>query len=409
MSAAKKYSFNSLTDLDRAPCLIDHLHFPRRYMQLLRIMCTIVVHHIFSINTSASSSEFSMEMHWVYILQINLLHTLFRYSTDSYRLGLKLLIKESPTLSAQIYQKEYPFSQTPKGLPLAPSNSILDGSDFPYKPLEQDVKDSVPDWTDPAKCNDFLDQNISRNLSAKSTFFLTGKSVLKVTDISRLELHTPFKKKYRSSTVSDRSSPSVALFNFKLKPSLRPIGVQKKETTGSALYLFYQNQVITKSLNTDGRALFTQPSWKLSLHSLHHIDTPPTTLDPNSFSQWPPAQDKTYIPPFKINDFSVTRYDDASADLVRVSVRKMKQTPDNYCSLVENKLKKQLKSPILAYNYKIQRNFATFRFTTKSAKTLNAKFHCLLEAATRNWIVPVQTNPFGNLIVFVVCSPIIIK
>ena len=107
MSAAKKYSFNSLTDLDRAPCLIDHLHFPRRYMQLLRIMCTIVVHHIFSINTSASSSEFSMEMHWVYILQINLLHTLFRYSTDSYRLGLKLLIKESPTLSAQIYQKEY--------------------------------------------------------------------------------------------------------------------------------------------------------------------------------------------------------------------------------------------------------------------------------------------------------------
>lgn len=409
MSAAKKYSFNSLTDLERTPCLIDQLHFPRRYMQLLRIMCTIVVHHVFSINTSASSSDFSMEMHWVYILQINLLHKLFRYSTDSYRLGLKLLIKESPTLSAQIYQKEYLFSQTPKGLPSAPSNSILDGSDFPYKPLEQDVKDNVPDWTDPSKCNDFLDQNISRNLSAKSTFFLTGKSVLKVTDISRLELNTTFKKKYRSYKVSDRSSPSVALFNFKIKPSRRPIGLPKKETNGSALYLFYQNQVITKSLNTDGRALFTQPSWKLSLHSLHHIDTPTNTIDHTSFLQCPPAQDKKYIAPFKINDFSVNRYDDASSDLLIVSVRKMKPPPDNYCYLFENKLKKQLKSPILAYNYKIQKNFATFRLTTKSAKTLNAKFHCLLEAATRNWIVPVQTNPFGKLIVFVVCSPIIIR
>ena len=409
MSAAKKYPFNSLTDLERTPCLIDQLHFPRRYMQLLRIICTIVVHHVFSINTSASNSKFSMEMHWVYTLQINLLHKLFRYSTNSYRLGLKLLIKESPTLSTQIYQKEYLFSQTPKGLPLAPSNSIIDGSGFPYKPLEQDLKDSIPDWTDPSKCNDFLDQNISRNLSAKSTFFLTGKSVLKVTDISRLELNTTFKKKYRSHNVSNRSSTSVALFNFKIKPSLRPIGLPKKETNGSALYLFYQNQAITKSLNTDGRVIFTQPSWKLSLHNLHHIDTPPNTMDHKPFSHGSPAQDKKYVPPFKINDFRVNRYDEPSSDLLIVSVRKMEKIPDNYCYLFENKLKKQLKSPILAYNYKIQKNLGTFRLTTKSAKTVNTKFYCLLEAATRNWVVPVQTNPFGKIMVFIVCSTVIIR
>lgn len=233
------------------------------------------------------------------------------------------------------------------------------------------------------------------------------RNVLTGTDIPKLAFNTTFKRKYRSYDFYNRSSSSIALFDVKSNSSRGKGKLEKKKKNGSALYLFYQNQVITKSLNTDSRSFFVQPSWKLSLHSLYHTDTPPSRMDSNSFSWFRPAQDKNYIPPFKINDFSVRKYDESHSDLLSLSLRKMKKIPGKYCYLSETTLKKQIKSPILAYNYKIQTNFAKFLITNQSTKRLNAKFHCLLEAATRNWIITVQKNPFGKIMVFVARSNVL--
>lgn len=398
MSGSKNYFFNSLLNSPGTLFLVDSLYFPGRYIQLLRILCTYVFQCLSSANTSESNSKLSIAIQWVYVLQINLLYKLVRYSSDSYRLGLKLLIKETPMLSVPIYQKEFFFSHTTKGVSSADPNSIRDTSELTYKSLEQNVNNIVPDWTEPSKCNDFLDQNTTYNLSTKTSFPSPQTGVLKAKGIPKLTLSVHSLKKYRSKNFYSQSS-SFGQKKKVTQPGPRTAGLDKKGTISSAFYLFYQNQVITKSPNPDFRTFFTQPSWKLSLNRLHHTDSRKHTVNYNSFSFFTPTQDEIYRPPFKTNNFRAEECDDFNSDLASLSIRKLTGQRPNHCYLSENKVKKQIKSPILAYNYTIQKKSAKVLLIHKSTKTLNTNFYCLLEAATRNWIVTIQKNPFGKIMV----------
>ena len=171
MLITQNYSFNSSLDLRQKPLTNDQTYFPLRFIQLLRLLCTFITKYPFSTNIVVPKFRSDFKVRWIYILQINLLQQLLRFSTQFYRIGLRFLFKENPSSSVTFSEKEFFLPQTNKGVSISQTKSIIDVSEMGYQPLQQNGDENVPEWTISAKCNSFSDQNTSVNLTPKSNFF----------------------------------------------------------------------------------------------------------------------------------------------------------------------------------------------------------------------------------------------
>ncbi len=396
MLITQNYSFNSSLDLRQKPLTNDQTYFPLRFIQLLRLLCTFITKYPFSTNIVVPKFRSDFKVRWIYILQINLLQQLIRFSTNYYRKGLRFFFKENPSSSVTFNEKEFFLPQTTKTVSLSQTKSIIDVSEIGYLHLQRNENETVPDWTVSSKCNNFFDQNKSVNFTPKSNFFSLCKSAPKRTTISKLVVKTNFTKNYRSDKSETDSSSSTIITSrpkFKFKKTVQ----KKNQIGGSGYQFFYQNQSLTPSRCIKFKPLFFQPSWKLSLNSLDHLENQKKRWCTNSSLHFNLPHYEKCFQVFDTQNFIVRCFNHRTQNPLRLVTEKMKTENEDCEYLTEKEFKKQIKSPVLAYNYKTKINISNFSLKNDTQKPDHVEFKCLFEAASRNWIFTIQKNPFGKI------------
>jgi hypothetical protein len=396
MVTGQNYSFNSSVDLRHNLLTNDQLYFPLRFIQLLRLLCAYTDKYPFTTNIVVQNFRSDFKVHWIYILQINLLQQLIRFSTNFYRVGLQFLFKENSSSSVTFSEKEFFLPQTTRTVPLSQTKSIIDISEIGDPRLQQNGNEVVPDWTISSKCNNFFDQSKSVNSTLNSNFFSLRKSVLKTTTISKLVIKTNFTKNYRSDK-SDTDSSSLTIITSRPKSQFKKTILKKPQINGSDFKFFYQNQGFTRSRGKKFKPLFFQPSWKLSLNSLEHLENQKKRWCTNLSLHFNSLHYEKCFRVFDAQNFTVSGFNLHTQNPLRAVAEKMKIKHEYYGYLLEKKIKKQIKSPILAYNYKKKRHILNFSLKNDTYKPDYNEFKCLFEAVSRNWIFTIQKNPFGKI------------
>jgi hypothetical protein len=100
---------------------------------------------------------------------------------------------------------------------------------------------------------------------------------------------------------------------------------------------------------------------------------------------------------FDTQNFIVRCFNHRTQNPLRLVTEKMQNEHEDCGYLTEKEFKKQIKSPVVAYNYKTERNLSSFSLKKISLSPDNVEFNCLLEAVSRNWIFTIQKNPFGKI------------
>lgn len=393
MAIAQIHSFNSL----RQKLLTDdQLYFPLRFIRLLRLLCTYIAKYRFSTNIVGKKFRSDFKGHWIYILQINLLQQLIRFSTNFYRVGLRFLFKENPSSSVKFCEKEFFLPPTTKTVSLSQTKSILDESEIRYQPLQQNGNEIVPDWNVSSNRNNFFDQSKDVNLTPKSDFFSLRKSIIKATTISKLVIKTNFTKNYRSDK-SDTDSSSFAIITSRPKSLFKKPVLKKNQIDVSRFQFFYQNQGLTQPRGKEFQTFFFQPSWKLSLNNLEQIENQEKDWSTNLSLHFnlPPFEKCVQV--FDAQNFFVRGSNNLTQKTLRVVNKEIYTKYEDGRYIFEKEIKKQIKSPMLAYNYKIKRKISNFLQKKDTIKQCHVEFNCLFEAASRNWIFTIQKNPFGKI------------
>jgi hypothetical protein len=396
MTIVQNYSFNSSLDSRQKVFTNDQMYFPLRFIQLLRLMCTYIAKYSFSTNIIGQNFKPDFKVHWIHILQINLLQQLLRFSTQFYRIGLRFLFKENPSSSVTFSEKEFFLPQTNKGVSISQTKSIIDVSEMGYQPLQQNGDENVPEWTISAKCNSFSDQNTSVNLTPKSNFFSLRTSVLKATATPKLGVKANFTKNYRSDK-SHTDSSSFAIITSRPKSKFKKNGPKKNRINDTGFQFFYQNQGLTRPQGIELKTFFLHPSWKLSLNSLEHTENQKNDLFTNPSLHFNLPHYEKCVQAFEAQNFINPYFNHHTQNELSVVTEKMKTKHEDCGYLHERKIKKQIKSPVVAYNYKTERNLSSFSLKKISLSPDNVEFNCLLEAVSRNWIFTIQKNPFGKI------------
>jgi len=332
----------------------------------------------------------------LFLFHIGLLVHLIDHSTYLYKIGLQLLFQELPERPFVAY---HPVPESVSSQPVRLTrypDRICDpaGRSFPW-PSEV-VKLEVPDWITtstqhvvpvlprgPNSPPFYLDLDTG---SAMSTLIKTVN-----------KKHFPPEIQKRDHSGSNRKQRSLHLTKL---PSLFTGKLSHQTLTAKVdpvLHFFYERHSSTRQSTPEIVFLPTYLSWKLSLrvwrarknlefgsvvpsqtgHTCGLIAKAKAALD-----NTPLCEGAGWHPYRLIKTLSGLRQDTPFRGALQSSSRNSLRPP---------------RSPVIIYRYEgVQRKPRTL-LTTQSLRVKEVGLQCLLEAATRTWVLTQQGNPFGKI------------
>ena len=373
-------------------------YFTYSYLRSFRVILAFLwTKKIFVMNPERMDD---IELHELYVLQMDLLVQLFRYTNQWYNMGLRLLFQETSDHPGSTHEK---FSVINPPLPFffpivskPPDVFLL----FPQQGQREPDSTGVSDWT-------FRFENtvVTENNKVRKPKPLLG---FRGMDASSLFIsnHIPIRSDHLLPNSYPIKLPRRSKISFfptttGLKSSLKKRAKKKKFFPDSATCFFYENYQATLTNYSVENFSPIQSSWKLNFHGLNQMIGWRPELP--SFSDGMKKRDsicnlRCFSEPSRPESLVPNLYESKSPDKVRGVTLKNENIVFESTKTFFQSFEK---SPVIMYKYEaLTRNHWN---QPKGRKSLvpSIGFQCLLEAATRTWICTLQENPFGKVTLLV--------
>jgi hypothetical protein len=373
-------------------------YFTYSYLRSFRVILAFLwTKKIFVMNPERMDD---IELHELYVLQMDLLVQLFRYTNQWYNMGLRLLFQETPDPPGSTREK---FSVINPPLPFffptiskPPDFFLL----FPHQGQREPDSTGVSDWTFRFENTEFIKNNKVRK--PKPLLGFRGM------DASSLFISNPIP--IRSDHLLPNSYPIKPGGRSKipflptttgLKSWLKKRAKKKKSFPDSVTCFFYENYQATLKNYPVEKVSPIQSSWKLNFHGLDQMIGWGPALP--SFSGGMKKRDSVYnlrcfSEPSRPGSLVPNLNESKSSDKVRGVTLKNENIVFESTKTFFQSFEK---SPVIMYKYEaLTRNHWNQPKGRKSSVS-SIGFQCLLEAATRTWICTLQENPFGKVTLLV--------
>jgi hypothetical protein len=373
-------------------------YFTYSYIRSFRVILALLwTKKIFIMNPEKIDDT---ELHELYVLQMDLLVQLFRYTNQWYNMGLRLLFQETPGLPGSTHEK---FSVINPPLPFFPL-TISKPPDvvllFPHQGQREPDSTGVSDWT-----FRFENTEVTKNNKVPKPKPYLGFGGMDASNLF-ISNHLPIRSDHllpKSYPIKPprRSKISFLPTTTGLKSWWKKRAKKKKTFPDSVTCFFYENYqatLINYSVENFSRI---QPSWKLNFHGLDQMIGWGPELP--SFSSGMKKRDSVcnlqcFSEPSRPGSVGPNLCNSKSSDKVR---RVTLKNEDIVFESTKTFFQSLQKSPVIMYKYEaITRNHCNHPKGRKSLVS-SIGFHCLLEAASRTWICTLQENPFGKVTLLV--------
>lgn len=372
--------------------------FTYSYLRSFRVILALLwTKKIFGMNPERIDD---IELHELYVLQMDLLVQLFRYTNQWYNTGLKLLFQETSDPSGFTHEK---FSVINPPLPFffptiskPPDVFLL----FPHQGQREPDSTGVSDWT-----FRFENTEVTKNNKVGNPKPLLGFRGMDATSLL-ISNYIPIRSDHLLPNSYPIKLPRRSKISFLpttkgLKSGFKKRAKKKKSFPDSVMCFFYENYQATLTNYSIENFSPIQPSWKLNFHGLDQMIGWGPELD--SFSGGMKKSDSICNPECfserSRSGFLVPNLRDLeSSDKVHGVKLKNENIVFESTKTFFQSLQK---SPVIMYKYEaLTRNHWN---QPKGRKSLVSSigFQCLLEAATRTWIGTLQENPFGKVTLLV--------
>jgi len=332
----------------------------------------------------------------LFLFHIGLLVHLIDHSTYLYKIGVHLLFQELPERPFSGYHSVPESVSSHPVRPTRDPDRIRDPGSRSFPWPSEIVKLEVPDWITMST------QHVVPVLPRRPNpppFHLdldTGSAMSTLIKTANKKHFFPELQK-RDHSGSNRNQRS--LYPTKL-PSLFLRKLSHRTLTAKVdpmLHFFYERHSSTRQSTPESVFLPTYLSWKLSLR----VWRPRKNLEVGSVVPFQvdhtwglsakarPSIDKTPL-------WEGARGHPYRPIKTPRGLTQHTPFPDAMQSSLRNFLRPP-RSPVIIYRYEGVRRTPRTRLTTQSPRVKEVGLQCLLEAATRTWVLTQQGNPFGKI------------
>lgn len=373
-------------------------YFTYSYLRSFRVILALLwTKKIFTMNPERIDD---IELHELYVLQMDLLVQLFRYTNQWYNMGLRLLFQETPDHPGSTHEK---FSVINPPLPFFfPTISKTPEVFLLFPPQGQREPDStgVSDWT-------FRLENteVTKNNKVRKHRPLLGFRGMDASNLFKSN-HIPIMSDHLLQNSYPIKPPRRSKISFLptttgLKSWLKKRAKKKKSFPDAGTCFFYENYQATLTNYSVENFSPIQPSWKLNFHGLDQMIGWGHELP--SFSREMRKRDsignlRCFSEPSRPGSLVPNMRESKLPDKVRGVTLK-----NENIVFESNKPFYQSfeKSPVIMYKYEALRRNHWNQDKGRKNLVSSIGFQCLLEAATRTWICTLQENPFGKVTLLV--------